>query len=65
MVRSGRNRALALVDGLLAAPVSLVVRDPEQAPYCAASPDPLLSQVITEQWPHTDIIDARMQLRTH
>ena len=26
--------------GLLAAPVSLVVRDPEQTPYCAASPDP-------------------------
>jgi hypothetical protein len=44
--------------GLLAAPVSLVVRDAEQTPYCVDSPDPLLSRVLTEQWPHADIIDA-------
>lgn len=44
--------------GLLAAPVALAVRDPEQAPYCEGSPDPLLSRVLTEQWPHADIIDA-------
>jgi hypothetical protein len=34
--------------GLLAAPVSLAVPDPEQTPYCAYSPDPLLSRVLTE-----------------
>jgi hypothetical protein len=44
--------------GLLAAPVSLVVRDPVQTPYCAESQDPLLSRVLTEPWPHADIIDA-------
>jgi hypothetical protein len=44
--------------GLLATPVSLVVRDPDQTPYCAGSPDPLLARVLTEQWPHADIIDA-------
>jgi hypothetical protein len=44
--------------GLLGAPVSLVVRDPDQTPYCAESPDPLLSRVLTEQWPHADIIHA-------
>lgn len=44
--------------GLLAAPVSLVVRDPDQTPYCAESRDPLLSRVLTEQWPHAGIIDA-------
>jgi hypothetical protein len=53
--------------GLLAAPVSLVVRDPDQTPYCVDSPDLLRSRVLTEQWPHPvlteqwphpDIIDA-------
>ena len=31
---------------LLAAPVSLAVRDPEHTPYCSASSDPRLSQVL-------------------
>jgi hypothetical protein len=44
--------------GLMAAPVSLAVRDPEQTPYCAASPDPQLSRVLTEQWPHDEILDS-------
>jgi hypothetical protein len=44
--------------GLLAAPVSLAVRDPEQSPYCVDSPDPLLSRVLTEQWPHPEVLDA-------
>ena len=44
--------------GLLGAPVSLAVRDPQQAPYCASSPDSRLSRVLSEQWPHPDILDA-------
>ena len=44
--------------GLLAAPVSLAVRDPQQAPYCSASTDQLLSRVLSEQWPHEDILDS-------
>jgi hypothetical protein len=44
--------------GMLAAPVSLEVRDPDELPYSAASSDPLLSEVLTKEWPHVDIIDA-------
>jgi hypothetical protein len=44
--------------GLLAAPVHLAVRDPQQTPHCAGSPDPQLSRVLTERWPHQDILDA-------
>lgn len=43
---------------LLPAPLSLVVRDPDQTPYCAGSLDPLLSRLLTEQWPLATIIDA-------
>ncbi|MEV4540740.1 DUF2199 domain-containing protein [Micromonospora echinaurantiaca] len=42
--------------GLLAAPVELEVRDPEQTPYCAESPDPELAKVLTEVWPHQDVL---------
>lgn len=44
--------------GLLAAPVSLAVRDPGQTPYCSASPDPQLSRVLNDQWPHDAILDS-------
>ncbi|MGI8449781.1 MAG: DUF2199 domain-containing protein [Streptosporangiaceae bacterium] len=44
--------------GLLASPVSLAVRDPEQTPYCSASPDPELSRVLNDQWPHGAILDS-------
>jgi hypothetical protein len=44
--------------GLLAAPVSLAVRDPGQTPYCSASLDPLFSRVLTNEWPHAEILDA-------
>jgi len=44
--------------GLLGAPVSLAVPDPEQTPYCVHSPDPLLSQVLTQPWSHPEILDA-------
>ena len=44
--------------GLLAAPVSLAVRDPQQTPYCAGSSDAQLVQVLSNQWPHEDILDS-------
>jgi hypothetical protein len=44
--------------GLLAARVSLSVRDPEQTPYCSGSPDPQLSRVLREEWAHEDILGA-------
>jgi hypothetical protein len=44
--------------GLLAAPVSLEVRDPEQTPYCSASSDPELSRVLADEWPHEDVLTA-------
>jgi hypothetical protein len=44
--------------GLLAAPVTLTVHDPQQTPYCSESQNPQLSQVLTDQWPHEDILDA-------
>jgi catechol 2,3-dioxygenase-like lactoylglutathione lyase family enzyme len=42
--------------GLLAASVSLAVRDPERTLYSTDSPDPLLSWVLTDQWLHAEII---------
>ena len=44
--------------GLLAASVSLAVRDPQQTPYCSGSSEPQLSRVLGEEWPHEDILDA-------
>src|SRR2546423_14679769 len=42
--------------GLLAAPVSAVVRDPNHTPYCVSSPEPMLARVLTEEWPHEDLL---------
>ena len=42
--------------GLLAAPVSLEVRDPDQTLYCSASSDSDLSQVLGSEWPHEEIL---------
>ena len=44
--------------GLLAAPVSLAVRDAQQTPYCVSSLDPLLSRVMSEDWPHENVLQA-------
>lgn len=44
--------------GLLAAPVSLAVRDPQQTPYCSGSPEQQLSRVLGQEWPHEDILGA-------
>jgi len=44
--------------GLLAAPVSLLVRDPQHTPYCSGSSDPQLAQVLRDEWPHDEILDG-------
>lgn len=44
--------------GLLAAPVTLEVRDPEQTPYCSASSDPELSRLLADKWPHESVLAA-------
>jgi hypothetical protein len=44
--------------GLLYAPVSLQVRDPEHTPYCSASRDPQLSRVLSDEWPHETVLAA-------
>jgi hypothetical protein len=44
--------------GLLAAPVTLAVKDPGQTPYCVSSSDSMLSRILSEEWPHKDVLDA-------
>ena len=44
--------------GLLAAPVTLAVRDPDHTPYCVSSSDAMLSRVLGQEWPHSDILDV-------
>ena len=44
--------------GLLAAPVALAVRDPDDTPYRVSSPDHTLSRVLGEEWPHKDSLDT-------
>ena len=43
---------------LLAAPVRLAVRDPQQTPYCVTSSHLQLSRVLSEQWPHEVVLDS-------
>ena len=44
--------------GLLAAPVTLAVKDPEHTPYCVGSSDHMLSRVLGEEWPHKDVLET-------
>ena len=44
--------------GLLAAPVTTVVRNPDETPYCDSSADPTLSRVLAEEWPHEQVLSA-------
>ncbi len=44
--------------GLLAAPVTLVVKDPEHTPCCVGSSGHMLSRVLGEEWPHKDILET-------
>ncbi|MFC7529360.1 DUF2199 domain-containing protein [Actinoplanes sp. GCM10030250] len=52
----GRLANALPVWGLQSAPVALEVRDPEQTPYCVSSSDPGLAKVLTEVWPHEDVL---------
>lgn len=42
--------------GLLAVPVELAVRDPDQTPCCDRSPDPLLQVVLEREWDHPTVL---------
>lgn len=44
--------------GLLAAPVRAVVRDVDQTPYCESSSDPQLTEVLTKEWPHLQVLES-------
>ena len=44
--------------GMLAAPVTLRVRDPGHTPYVTESTDPLLARVLTVEWPHDEVLAA-------
>ena len=44
--------------GLLAAPVTLAVKDPEHTPYCVSSSDHMLSRVLGQEWPHKDVLET-------
>ena len=44
--------------GLLAAQAQARVVDPDATPYVVASDDPALSQVLTTEWPHDDVLSV-------
>jgi hypothetical protein len=44
--------------GLLGSPVSLAVLDPDATPYCVASSDPDLSDVLSRVWRHQQILET-------
>lgn len=44
--------------GLLGAPASAEVRDVEATPYIVGSVEPQLARVLTEAWPHDDVLAA-------
>ena len=43
---------------VLGAPTTAVVRDPSQNPYLSSSPQPDLNAVLSNEWPHNEILDA-------
>ncbi|MGV9773343.1 DUF2199 domain-containing protein [Streptosporangium sp. NPDC003464] len=43
---------------LLAAPARAVVKDPEHVPYIVETSHELLGQVITDEWPHREVLNA-------
>lgn len=44
--------------GLLAAPVDLAVRNIDHTPYCVSSTDPDLVNVLSQEWPHDDVLST-------
>jgi hypothetical protein len=45
--------------GMLGAPVSMAVLDPEQTPYCTESTDPVLARVLADEWPHEEVLGVQ------
>ena len=37
-------------------PVTATIRNPDETPYLTASPDPLLTKVLSETWPHAEVV---------
>jgi hypothetical protein len=44
--------------GLLAAPVDLAVLNIDHTPYCVSSTDPDLANVLSQEWPHDDVLST-------
>jgi hypothetical protein len=44
--------------GLLARPATARVRNPDETPYLTSSTDSLIERVLTEEWPHAEVLDA-------
>lgn len=42
--------------GISGTQVGLVVKNPDEIPYCATSADPRLARVLTEVWPAEDVL---------
>lgn len=42
--------------GHFAVPVIATVKNQDETPYCTESSDPLLSRVLTEEWPHETVL---------
>jgi hypothetical protein len=42
---------------LLGAPATARVRNPAENPYVDSSPDPTLQRVLSEQWPHNEVLE--------
>lgn len=40
------------------APVHLAVRDPQATPYCVSSPDPAMSNLLNDVWPHELVLSS-------
>jgi hypothetical protein len=58
LVLEGRLANALPVWGLLAAPAEARVHDEDETPYVVGSPDPLLARVLSEAWPHEDVLAA-------
>jgi hypothetical protein len=58
LVLDGRIANVVPPWGLLAKPVRAVVRDTEETPYCDHSSDADVARVLSDEWPHPQILDA-------
>ena len=58
LVLDGRLANALPVWGLLAVPARARVRDPGETPYVVESTHPELTRVLSEQWPHEDLLAA-------